>query len=196
MNNSDKIILDLCGGTGAWSKPYKDNGYNVRVITLPEHDLLDEKVVEFCVSLKAYGILFAAECTVWTNSGNRWWKDRTPDEIYYFSRLLVKGLRVIYNSNPNFYAIENPVGKMSGFLGKPNFIFNPCDFGDAYLKRTCLWGKFNIPEKSPIEPIIKYYRGKKYSYIGTKYGGKSEYVIRMRSITPTGFANAFYEANK
>lgn len=27
MKNSDKIILDLCGGTGAWSKPYAEAGY-------------------------------------------------------------------------------------------------------------------------------------------------------------------------
>ena len=25
-----RIILDLCGGTGAWSKPYKDAGYTAR----------------------------------------------------------------------------------------------------------------------------------------------------------------------
>lgn len=25
-----KIILDLCGGTGSWSKPYRDAGYDVR----------------------------------------------------------------------------------------------------------------------------------------------------------------------
>lgn len=30
--NSDKIILDLCGGTGAWSKPYKDAGYEMKEI--------------------------------------------------------------------------------------------------------------------------------------------------------------------
>lgn len=34
-----KIILDLCGGTGSWSKPYRDAGYDVRVITLPRYDL-------------------------------------------------------------------------------------------------------------------------------------------------------------
>lgn len=34
-----KIILDLCGGTGAWSRPYKENGYDVRVITLPDYDV-------------------------------------------------------------------------------------------------------------------------------------------------------------
>ena len=33
----ERIILDLCGGTGAWSRPWKLNGYDVRVITLPEH---------------------------------------------------------------------------------------------------------------------------------------------------------------
>ena len=27
--NENKIILDLCGGTGAWSNPYKENGYDV-----------------------------------------------------------------------------------------------------------------------------------------------------------------------
>ena len=37
--NSDKIILDLCGGTGAWSHPYKKAGYDVRLVTLPEFDV-------------------------------------------------------------------------------------------------------------------------------------------------------------
>lgn len=36
-----KIILDLCGGTGSWSKPYRDAGYDVRVITLPHYNLFD-----------------------------------------------------------------------------------------------------------------------------------------------------------
>lgn len=34
-----KIILDLCGGTGAWSKPYAEKGYDVRNITLPDYDV-------------------------------------------------------------------------------------------------------------------------------------------------------------
>lgn len=35
----NKIILDLCGGTGSWSRPWKENGYDVRNITLPEYDV-------------------------------------------------------------------------------------------------------------------------------------------------------------
>jgi ubiquinone/menaquinone biosynthesis C-methylase UbiE len=31
-HNRGKVILDLCGGSGAWSKPYKDAGYDVRVL--------------------------------------------------------------------------------------------------------------------------------------------------------------------
>ena len=39
--NEDKIILDLCGGTGSWSKPYRDNGYDVRIID-PQEWLEDD----------------------------------------------------------------------------------------------------------------------------------------------------------
>lgn len=34
-----KIILDLCGGSGSWSRYYAQNGYDVRIITLPEFDV-------------------------------------------------------------------------------------------------------------------------------------------------------------
>lgn len=39
INNPIKIILDLGGGTGAWSKPYKDAGCLVYNVTLPEYDI-------------------------------------------------------------------------------------------------------------------------------------------------------------
>lgn len=35
-----KIILDLCGGTGSWSRPWQFNGYDVRIITLQAYDVL------------------------------------------------------------------------------------------------------------------------------------------------------------
>ena len=37
----NKIILDLCGGTGAWSAPYKEAGHDVHVITLPQYSVTD-----------------------------------------------------------------------------------------------------------------------------------------------------------
>jgi hypothetical protein len=71
MDNKSKIILDLCGGTGSWSKPYKDAGYDVRVIDLKTgYDIRLFKAPEETV----YGILAAPECTQFAGSGARWWE--------------------------------------------------------------------------------------------------------------------------
>ena len=186
MKNSDKIILDLCGGTGAWSKPYAEAGYDVRVITLPEWDILDEATVEYCTGQIPYGVLCAVECTMWCAAAARWWKHRTSDEIYYHARLLVKCLRIIYESNPVFWVIENPVGKMKGFLGEPVHKFNPCDYGDPYSKKTYLWGRFNIPKKDRVLMLSKnFIHGMPPSPDRQK----------LRAITPPGFAKAFFKAN-
>ena len=200
-SNKDKIILDLCGGSGAWSKPYKDNGYNVKNITLPTYDITDENVVNFCINLNPYGILFACPCDIWSNAGVRFWKSRTSDEVLYHSIILIKGLRIIYESNPVFWCLENPIGKMKEFMGEPVYKFHPYVFGDAYTKKTYLWGKFNIP-MFPLstEPKLKN---------PVKFGGsnstKNQTPIswisgkdrkERRAITPRGFANAFFEANK
>lgn len=55
--NSKKIILDLCGGTGSWSSPYKEAGYDVRIVTLPEHDVCTYKPPD-----NVYGVLAATPC--------------------------------------------------------------------------------------------------------------------------------------
>jgi hypothetical protein len=188
----EKIILDLCGGTGEWSKYYAANGYRVLNITLPSRDLLDEKTIDFCIAQNPYGILFAVDCTIWANSGAQYFKNRSAEEVFYYSKLLVKGLRIILSTKPKFWCIENPVGKMKQFLGEPKLIFNPCDYGDPYTKKTLLWGEFNIPVKNPVEPIKVCSQG---SWI-QRLGGKSEKTKRLRSITPSGFAKSFFEANR
>lgn len=64
---------------------------------------------------------------------------------------------------------------------------------NAYSKKTGLWGEFNRNlKKKPIEPV-------KASAQGTytqRFGGKSDKTKELRSNTPIGFAQAFYEANK
>lgn len=51
---SSRIILDLCGGTGSWSRPYKEAGYDVRLVTLPDND-----VRTYCPPNRVYGVLAA-----------------------------------------------------------------------------------------------------------------------------------------
>jgi hypothetical protein len=55
MENCQKIILDLCGGTGAWSRPYAEAGYDVRNITLPDYDV-QHMMMTFILAVVTIGI--------------------------------------------------------------------------------------------------------------------------------------------
>jgi hypothetical protein len=222
--NSEKIILDLCGGTGAWSRPYLEAGYDVRLITLPEQD-----VRYFHPPKHVYGILAAPPCTDFCISGVRWWpeKDRTKGLQEALS-VVEACLRIIKEAKPVFWALENPVGRLRRFIGAPRWYFQPYEFGDPWTKKTCIWGEHNIPEKHPVEPnyaLVSSGHGrvlsenKKASYVSWTGGtpsGKlgiidhpenlpSDWIHKLppskdramlRSITPPGFTKAFFEANK
>ena len=179
--SEDKIIIDLCGGTGAWSKPYSEAGYDVRVVTLPQDVRL------YIPPDEVHGILAAPPCTVFANSGARW--PRTNGAMIEGLSIMDACLRIIYTSKPKWWALENPIGKMKRYLGNPKMYFNPCDYGDPYTKKTCLWGEFTEPIKTPVEPT-------EGSKLWKMYGGKSAHTKEMRSITPAGFAQAFFKANQ
>ena len=134
-----------------------------------------------------YGILAAPPCTDLSGSGARWWKEKGEEKLLEALAIVDACLRIILISSPVFWALENPVGRLVNYLGKPKIYFNPCDYGDSYTKKTCLWGKFNIPEKNPVEPT----EGSKIHLYPP-----SENRQALRSITPPAFAKAFFEANK
>ena len=188
------IILDLCGGTGAWSKPYADNGYLVLNITLPEYDVrtyIPPKGVNI------YGILAAPPCTKFSLAAGKKLKDRDVAESL---EILDACLKIIWECKPKFWALENPVGYMRRFLGKPPLTFKQWEFGDMGIKPTDIWGFFNIPNKKIKEKPHK----KDLLYISAGCSSRRETRIKgvaMRgsetaSVTPPGFAKAFYEANK
>jgi hypothetical protein len=197
----NKIILDLCGGTGSWSKPYKENGYDVKIIDTNEWDNLDEGIdIRLFKKIKepVYGIMAAPPCTHFSGSGACWWKDKGIEPLKDGLSIVDAIFRIVYVHNPKFWVIENPVGRLVHYIGKPKMYFNPCDYGDPYTKKTCLWGEFNTPKKNPVEPkfIIGKKDGKKYSPIHYYTYGSQKERARERSKTPLGFAQAFYEANK
>ena len=199
-----KIILDLCGGTGSWSKPYADAGYDVRVITWPRWDArlfpssrsqgsprLPSAFEDIEQYPKVHGILVAPVCTVFSGSGALW--KRHDEEILNGLSLVDACLRIIHVLKPQWWALENPVGKLRKWIGPPVMTFHPCDFGDPYTKRTLLWGNFNTDlPKNPVEPILTI-NGMNHHM--RMFGGKSEKTKEARSITPQGFANSFFLAN-
>ena len=202
MDNSKKIILDLCGGTGAWSKPYKDAGYDVRVITLPTNDIF--KYNNYKKEIKnIYGILAAPTCTHFSLARTT---AKEPRDFNTAMLLVKRCLEIIWdcraNGNLKFWALENPMGYLRQFLGKPPLTWQPCDFGEPYTKRTDLWGYYNEPKKKPIKLTEQQIKDcsvnkRKLPEIPKDYimpGDIKQQAVR-RSITPKGFAQAFYLAN-
>jgi hypothetical protein len=189
--------LTYVGGTGSWSKPYKDTGYDVRVITLPDYDVLTYEPPK-----NVYGILAAPPCTEFAVSGARWWKNKKPEILENALNVFDACIKIINYCKPKFWALENPVGRLKKLryetLGEPKLIFNPCDYGDAYTKKTLLWGNFNIPTKNYIKPTQADYNQIHYpkNENGKPVAWNSDKCKEIRSITPPGFAKAFYEANR
>jgi len=188
-----KIILNLCGGTNAWGEPYKKAGYDVKNITLPNFD-----VRTFEPPKNVYGILASPPCVMFSLARSR---AKTPRNFREGMELVIACLKIIwecrYNDKLAFWCLENPTGYLRQFLGKPVFIFNPCDFGDRYTKKTDLWGYFNLPKKNPVilnqkELWQSKQNSRKLPRISDFTGSKQ---ADRRAITPPGFAKAFFQAN-
>ena len=189
-----RLILSLCDYTGNWSQPYRDAGYVVEQVDIKRGG--DVRLLPFSET-KPYGIIIQPPCTHFASSGGRWWAGKGPQALLDGLALVDACLRTVAIYNPEWWVLENPIGRLSQYLGKPQFTFNPCEYAgwadnpdaEAYTKRTCLWGTFTPPEKKPVEPVLG-------SIMHTKYGGTAEDKHGKRSITPTGFARAFFQANQ
>lgn len=182
-----KIILDLCSGTGSWSKPYADAGYDVRLITLPDYD-----VAHFQPPENVHGILAAPPCTEFSLAlGNR----RKRDFIGAM-RIVRACLHIIWvcrtEKELGFWCLENPRGFLRQFLGKPPLTVEYWQFGDAMRKPTDLWGYYDFPVTLYDEPPELFNQAKIKNIQGIN--GKDRAAVR--AITPPGFANAFFKANQ
>lgn len=183
-------ILSLCDYSGTWSQPYVDAGYDVVRVDIKRGQ--DVRLFE-ALPFPVRGVLAAPPCTAFTNSGAQYWAGKDEDGRTLEALALVDAcMRIITVHRPQWWALENPVGRLQRWLGKPRMAFDPCDYGDAYTKRTLLWGHFTEPLKTKrVEPERVSSQG---SWL-MKLGGSSERTKELRSITPSGFARAFFEAN-
>ena len=123
-----------------------------------------------------------------SNAGAKY--PRTDDEYREALALIDACIRIAWVFDPAWWVLENPVGKLNKWLGEPVMRFQPNHYGDPYTKLTQLWGRFNtdLPQNH-VEP-------ENGSMMWARYGGKSERTKELRSMTPPGFAQAFFEANQ
>jgi len=213
------IILDLCGGTGSWSKPYKKAKYRVFNITLPDYDILQTYFSSHYVLFRGpgrslsidindiYGIIAAPPCTMFSLARTN---AKTPRDLQKGMEIVRMCMHIIWmiqenkqptgkkNTSLKFWALENPYGMLKYFLGQPILIFEPYNYGDSYRKKTAIWGNFNHPPFTHFN--WSYNKFMKFDKLKTKeihpeYYGKLNRTER-RAITPSGFAKAFFKANQ
>ena len=202
-----KIILHLCADLGSDSYPYQQNS-DYEVI------LVGEKigVENYSTDKKIHGIIANPVCTEFSTANN-------------FNKIgdLEKGMflvkhcqRIIKECNPTFWVIENPYnGRLKEFLGEPNMVYQPWQFGSPWTKKTALWGKFNKPnpiyksfeEVQKLDLYIKPNRSKPGldclhksaidlipEFLPFKEHIKTD--ADLRSLCSQGFALAFFENNR
>lgn len=204
-----KTILSLFDYSGAWSNPYREAGYNVIQVDIKHGD--DIMTYDYKAIGDVYGVLAAPPCTCFVVAGAMWWpkmdeSGRTANMI----KLTLKTLEIIDYLKPKFHAIENPVGRINKLIpeiGTP-WYFNPCDYGDPYTKKTGIYGEFVPPlpiflgsnwsvklikSTNPNHHNIDEYNiAQGIMDKNTPFTERAEY----RSLTPAGFAKAFFICNQ
>jgi hypothetical protein len=232
-----KTLLSLFDFTGEWARPFEENGWNVIQVDIKHGDdvrdfsarwLLENVLQGFLID----GVIAAPPCTDFSRSGAQHWAAKDTDGRTAASvQLVYQTLRTIDFLRPDFWALENPIGRIARLvpdLGAPHCAWDPCDFAgwttpstddmdrldalrarpsgsrfaaedvelvkrtNAYTKRTLLWGRFQTPAPRRVEPVRTSAQG---SWL-QQLGGSSERTKELRSITPAGFAAAFFAANR
>jgi hypothetical protein len=203
-----KIILHLCADIGSDSLYYQlDNEYEVIKIGK------DIGVENYNPPENVYGVIANPVCTEFSTAKG-----------FHLNNDMNKGMflvnhckRIIEECSPKFWAIENPFnGRLKDVLGKPDYTYEPWNFGSPWSKKTALWGCFNKPnyvyshwDNVPKNPklYVRPGRGKpslaflhksaidsieEFKFFKDKINCDADF----RSLCSQGFAKSFYEVNK
>lgn len=184
---AERLILDLCGGSGSWSAPYREAGYPVEIVTLPDAD-----VCTYVPPANVWGVLAAPPCDQFSLARNGC---ETPRDFARGMAVVNACMRIVLQCKPQWWALENPSpGLLSKWIGTARDIFEPFEFGDPWTKPTGLWGAFAIPKRGPfVRPL-----GAGPHCVVCDPSKRATIVCNSsahRAITPGGFARAFFEAN-
>jgi hypothetical protein len=123
-------------------------------------------------------------CTYLAISGAVWW--RSPGRAVLMREAL-DFVRLLMSAPIPRICIENPVGRISTRICKPDQMIHPWQFGDAVEKKTHLWLK-NLPLLRPTKYIP--HRDHE-NFVHRVSGGPDR--AKKRSITFPGIANAMAE---
>lgn len=217
------IVWSLFDGSGIMGLPWAEAGHHVFCfnadsanhgeyqIKMRHKNLhyvnvwIDADFMKKVASLPLPDIIFAfPDCTTVAGSGGKHIRS-VGDIIQAVDN--AKRVQAIGEMLGTPWMVENPVGKMSTLWRKPDFYFDPYEYGgyltgneecfhpkmprrDGYTKKTCIWAGngFAMPVRKPVPHIGKFWG---WAYLG----GKSSRTKQLRSLTPRGFSRAVFIEN-
>lgn len=203
-----KLILHLCADLGSDSYFYQQDP-DYEVIMIGE----EIGVENFTTDRQVYGIIANPVCTEFSTAKGF----HKENDIEKGMEMVNHCLRIIKETNPTFWVIENPFnGRLKDVLGKPELVYQPWQYGSPWTKKTALWGKFNIPEplyKSwddvPKIPELYIRPGRPKPSLAFCHKSAMAYIPEFepfrdsikndadfRSLCSQGFAREFYNNNK
>lgn len=196
-------VVSICDRSGVMVRPWAEAGYRCVCYDL-QHSIRADRVEAVgagsityrwanarSLTLDELGPLviafFFPPCTHLSVSGARDFR-RKGLRLYIDALEIVEACRVLGENSGRPWMLENPVSRLSSAWRKPDHTFDPCDYGDPWKKKTCLWtgGGFVMPEKRPV-PVTEHDRIWKMPPSADRADRRSE--------TPPGFARAVFEAN-
>jgi hypothetical protein len=204
-----KIILHLCADIGSDSIFYQLDS-NYKVILVGKKIGVENYIPPLT---NIWGIIANPVCTEFSTIAGFDKKKDIEKGMYLVNHCL----RIIKQSKPNWYVIENPAnGRLKEILGKPQAIYQPWQFGSPWTKKTALWGNFVMPKSiykkwedvpknqnlyirpNRNKPSFAFLHKSSINFIQEfkRYTSLIETDSDFRSLCSQGFAKAFYEVNK
>lgn len=192
------IMISVFDLTTTMAQPWAEAGYLCYCVDMqhPRGEQRDGNIIRVGANaldwLPPRGqVAFAAffpPCTDIAVSGARWFRDKGLGALGRAIELFKRSVDLAELLECR-YLIENPVSTISKYWRQPDYVFDPCDYGDPWTKRTCLWtgGGFVMPEKQRVEPWM----GSRMHLLPP-----TKDRANLRSATPLGFARAVYRANR
>lgn len=223
-----RTLLSLFDFSGVWASAFEALGWSVVCVDLKRGEdigawsacsLMRDLLQAFPV---IDGIISAPPCTAFAKSGAQFWPAKDADGRTAAAVHLVRqALRVNDFLQPDFWAVENPEGRLPRLvpdLGEAAFAFDPYEFAGhttsdedaralddlrgreftaadvALVKRTGAYTKRTLLWGSFVPPARRPVPPVRCSSQGSwlqRLGGAGERTKAARSETPAGFAHAF-----
>lgn len=192
-----RLMLSAFDYTTVMARPWADAGYLCYCVDLahPPGETREGNIVKVGADMLDWlpprgSYAFAAffpPCTDVAVSGARWFRDKGLGRLIRALQLFKRSVDLAEMLDCP-YIIENPVSTVSSYWRKPDYTFDPCDYGEPYTKRTCLWAGngFVMPPKNRVEPT----EGSKMHLMAP-----SPERAALRAATPPGFSRAVFAAN-